>query len=185
MAMLDARFEIPDPALPRREREGVAPSQPLVPFHPKPLAADEVAGRRIEAVSIYVGTYGMGGAGFFGLHLDGGDWLVIALRGAASWMEAEGRAVEDFFYQDHKRPRPWITDDNDELGPRMAGRRITSLAVEPHALALKLDDGFTLSIDRDPAGRPIFEGSKEPRAFAAQDDLRRNVFLAPTDEIWV
>lgn len=181
--MLDRRFEIPDPALPKREREGSAPSQPLVPFHPALLP--DVVGRRVEAASIYAGTYGMGGAGFFGLKLDGGEWLVVALRGAASWMEAGGRLVEDFFWQDHRRTRPWITDDSDELGGRVTGRRIAWVSVTAHALRIELDDGFTLAIEEDASKRPIFEGSKEPRAFALDDDLRGNVFLAPTDEIWV
>ncbi len=183
--MLDSRFEIPDPTQPHREREGSAPSSPLVPFHPQPLTPADVAGKRIAAVSIYVGTYGQGGAGFFGLQLDNREWLVVALRGAASWMLADGRLIEDFFYQDDKRPRPWITDDADDLSARLTGRAIAAIDVEPHALTIRLDDGFTLRIDADPASRPIFHGSKQPRAFEVGDDLRRNVFLAPTDEIWV
>lgn len=183
--MLDVRFEIPDPKQPRRERDGVAPSAPLVAFMPEPLRAGDVAGKRIEQVSNAVGTYGMGGAGFFGLHLDSGDWLVVAVRGAASWMLAEGRLIEDFFYQDDKRPRPWLTDDDDQLAPRIIGRRIASIDVQRTSLPIVLDDDFVLGIEENSASRPIFAGSKELRAFAANDDLRRAVFLSPTDELWV
>ncbi len=183
--MLDRRFQIPDPAQPKRDRTGPAPSAPLVDFVPPPLNPAALHGRRIEALSENIGTYGMGGAGYFGLKLDTGDWFVIAVRGAASWMTANGRLIEDFFYQDDRRPRPWLTDDDDELSPRILGHAIAAIEVQPHSLAIRLGDGFHLAISPDPATRPIFHGSKQPRAFEAADDLRRNVFLSPTDEIWV
>jgi hypothetical protein len=126
----------------------------------------------------------MGGPGFFGLRL-GAQWLVVAIWGAAEWIMAGDRAVGDWFHQEYGRPRPWITHDGDGLSERVVGRGIAGLEIERHSLRLSLDSGFALWIEQSPERRPVFEGTKEPRAFAEEDDLRRVVFLSPTNEIWV
>jgi len=93
-------YEIPDPAhpIPESERGMCGPSGQLVKFHPPPVSADEVVGRHIAKVSPNVGTYGMGGPGFFGLCL-GDEWLVVAIWGAAEWMLFADRLVADSFYE--------------------------------------------------------------------------------------
>ncbi|WP_217356575.1 hypothetical protein [Ruegeria atlantica] len=47
------------------------------------------------------------------------------------------------------------------------------------------DNGMALKIDQSAEKRPISNGSKKPREFLPDDDLRRSVFLAPTSELWV
>lgn len=138
----------------------------------------------VEQVSHHVGTYGMGGPGFFGLRL-GDRWLVVALWGAADWMLAQGRLVGDVFYDVEGGPQAWIGSDFDELSPRILGRLLSALEVQPHSLRIVFDDGFEIVIDPNPESRPILYGSKEPRAFAPEEDLRKSVFLAPTDVLWV
>lgn len=183
------KYEIPDPALlsPDAQR-GMRPSAPLIAFHPLPISASDVLGKVVQEVSDCVGTYGMGGPGFFGLRL-GREWLVVAVRGAAEWMTARGRNVGDSFHDNYGRPRPWLADwiseNPDELSPHLLGGTISSIAVEKHSMKIELDNGFDLTIAEAPDDRPIFEGSKEARRFTTSDDLRRAVFLAPTTEIWV
>lgn len=183
MATLHYTFEIPDPSRPIAD-SGIGPSGELIPFVPEPLDAASVVGRRIDDVSCSVGTYGMGGAGFFGLRL-GSEWLVIAIWGAGAWMMAEGRLVEDIFFDTRGRARPWMDESGDELLLRVARRTISGIQVERDAMRITLDDGFCLYIESDASSRPIFEGNKTPRAFGPDDDLRRAVFLSPTDELWV
>jgi len=125
----------------------------------------------------------MGGPGFFGLRL-GGEWLVVAIWGAASWIEADGRIVEDGFWDTNGRPRPWITGQGDELTGRLVGQPITSFALAERSLAVGVG-GVTLSVAESAGGRPILEGNQQPRRFEDTDDLRRAVFLSPTAEIWV
>lgn len=183
MATLHYTFEIPDPARPIADH-GIGPSGDLVAFVPEPLDAARVVDRRIDDVSCSVGTYGMGGAGFFGLRL-GDEWLVVAIWGAGAWMKAEGRLIEDIFFDTRGRQRPWMDEGGDELLLRVAGRTITSVDVDRDAMRITLDDGFSLYIESDARSRPIFEGNKTPRAFGVDDDLRRAVFLSPTNELWV
>ena len=75
-------YEIPhrDQPIPANER-GLGPCGRLQPFAPPPISAEQVIGRTVEEICPYVGTYGMGGPGFFGLRL-GSEWLVIAVSGA-------------------------------------------------------------------------------------------------------
>jgi hypothetical protein len=185
MSALVYKIQIPDSARPLPRTREWSPSGELVDFHPKPLASADVIGRRIDGHSLYIGTYGMGGAGMYGLKL-GGEWLVIALRGAGAWMRAEGRLVEDFFWSDRGRSKPWTLEgEGDHLAPRITGRTIAGIVIEPDALRITFDDGFALYIESDAQTRPHFEGNGALRAFVEGDDLRRAVFLAPTDELWI
>lgn len=179
-------FEIPDPSqpIPEGERGAVGPSGHLIPFVPNALSAEQVINRRVDEILTYVGTYGMGGPGFFGLRL-GEEWLVVAIWGAAEWIMVDGILIQDHFFEDYGRPRPWITEDADDLSPKLVGSKITSLELHQRSMRISFSNGMTLAIDEAAESRPILEGNKKPREFLADDDLRKAVFLAPTAEIWV
>ena len=65
------------------------------------------------------------------------------------------------------------------------GRTLKSIHVDKTTMSIIFDNDITVSIEEDPKSRPIYEGSKEPRVFQPEDDLRSAVFLSPTKEIWV
>lgn len=180
--MLIYKFEIPEVL--GVGRDGMSPSGPLTRFEPPPLSPTEVVGRTIDDLVPYLGTYGMGGPGFFGFRLDT-QWLVVAIWGAGDWMFADDRLVTDAFHEERGRPVPWIGEHGDELSPKVVGTTIRSLRVERWSFELVTGDGVRFAITESAEGRPILEGSKEPRAFTEEDDLRKVVFLSPTDEIWV
>ena len=177
-------FEIPTGEPYPEDECGLGPSAELMPFTPEPLRAAEVVGRRVDDMTTSAGYQGMGGPGFFGLQL-GEEWLIIAVWGAADWLQAEGRRIMDTHYETNGSPRPWISHGADELTPRVIGRTITAIEVARTTMAIRFDDGLTLSIEDDPASRPRLQGTGEPRAFATDEDLRAAVFLSPTTEIWV
>lgn len=174
-------FEIPDPTKALLEDALIEPSRDLVPFTPLPLDPDTIVGRQIDDVITYLGTYGMGGPGFFGLRL-GGEWLVVSVWGAGDWMKFADLRVEDHFWEDDGRPAPWGLSD---LKDAVAGQRIKEVNVERTSLRITLDGGESFEIDEDPSSRPVFAGNGEARVFSDEDDLRKAVFLSPTAEIWV
>ena len=186
VSFLRYNFEIPNLSqpIPEDQRGAVGPRAQLIPFVPEPLLETNVTDRRIDEVLTLVGTYGMGGAGFFGLRLDG-EWLVVAIWGASEWIRVDGILVQDRFFERSGRPKPWIDDGTDRLSPRLVGTKITSLEVERHSMQMLFANGMSLAIDEASDKRPVWEGSKKPRLFLAADDLRKAVFLAPTAEIWV
>jgi hypothetical protein len=184
MSSLRYQFKIPDPARPiGGERPPWGPFCELVEFHPERLTADRIVGRAVDEICTCAGTYGMGGPGFLGLRL-GDKWLIIAIWGAASWAQFDGRIVQDVFWDTNEWPRPWITEAGDELSGELVDRPITSFEVARRSLVIGIA-GRTLSIQESPFGRPIHEGNKQPRSFEESDDLTRAVFLSPTTELWV
>ena len=183
------KYEIPDATRPIPEdQRRLGPSGHLVPFEPAPARADQIIGRCVDEVCPNVGTYGMGGPGFFGLRF-GSEWLVIAIWGASDWLSAHGRSVGDPYHLEYGRPRPWLADwsadQPDELSQHIVGQKIRDFDVRKHALRITLENGFDLTIEETSDRRPLFQGSRQPRQFAVDDDLRRAVFIAPTAEIWV
>lgn len=188
MGSVITAFEIPDPTrpIPIEERR-LGPSGELVPFVPPPVDKSQIVGRVVREVSLTVGTYGMGGPGFFGLRLDS-EWLVISLWGAGEWILVDDRLVADAFFAKYGRERPWTGENEDDLealGPRIVGSTIVFLDVSRTKLEIRFSSGARLVIDETPTRRPILEGSKEPRVLTPEEDLRLAVFLSPTTELWV
>ena len=178
-------FEIPDPARPIAEGDrGLGPSGKLIPFEPDRLQASQVVGRRVDEIVPYIGTYGMGGPGFFGIRLEN-EWLTIAIWGAGEWITVDGLLIQDMRFRHYGRPEPWINESGDRLSPALVGSTIIAIEVNPRALVISFSNGLSMSIDEPPEYRPIFEGTKQPRKFVDGDDLRNVVFLSPTAEIWI
>lgn len=167
--------------IPESQQGPLGPRAELVPFLPQPVAETEVLGRPIDEISQNIGTYGMGGAGFFGLLL-GKEWLTIALWGAENWLRFNDRILGNINYVPGDGMAPW---DRDELTRSMIGRTIVSLRVDRTTMELTLSDGGELRLDAEPERRPIFAGCKSPRVFEDDDDLRRVVFLMPDLPLWV
>ncbi|MEM9809631.1 MAG: hypothetical protein AAF788_00230 [Pseudomonadota bacterium] len=126
----------------------------------------------------------MGGPGYFGLCL-GDEWLVFAIWMADNWLVYDGQNVGDAFFDKYGREKPLITDDQDDLSPKVVGRSLVSVAIHKHSCAMEFDDGTFLGINEEPTTRPLHEGSQEPRQFHSDEDLRKAIFLAPTIEIWI
>ncbi len=184
MTTIITKFELPAGAPIPEEERGLGPSAEMVDFEPQPLRAADVVGRVIDEITACAGTYGMGGPGFFGLRL-GEEWLMIAIWGAGDWLQVDGRRVQDLYYAANGTPKPWLSSASDELSPQLVGRTIGSVDISRTAMKIVLDNGMAMTIEEDSGSRPLLEGSKEPRAFAPDDDLRSAVFLSPTTELWV
>lgn len=90
--------------------------------HPMTLAeygTNRIIGRDIVDMSICIGSYGMGGPGFFGLCLSKTEkypeeWLILTLWGATHWLQVDGvnigRSELEFAQKEmkFKRYRAWI-----------------------------------------------------------------------------
>lgn len=211
MPYIVKNLQIPDPARPiPPENRGLGPSGALVDFAPTPISGGDVVGRRVDEVCDHVGTYGMGGPGFFGLRL-GHQWLVVAVWGAGEWITAKGRRVEDHSHETDGRPRPWLDCSNeergDDLSPSLVGAQITRLAVGRHEMQMEFSNGFDLTITGAIPGAQVLReefrpslseavtgeelrrraslpGALEPKQLGPEDDLREAVFLSPTTELW-
>lgn len=187
MRNIITKFEIPDTRGHFADEErGLDPSAGLIPFSPPPLDPGKVLGRVVREICTYIGTYGMGGPGFFGLRLDN-EWLVISIWGAAEWLLVDDRLVMDSYGEKYKRPAPWMATDADTLAldQRIVGSAIVAMNIQKRTLDVRFSSGAIMVIDESPSRRPIREGSQEPRILLPDEDLRQAIFLSPTTEIWV
>ncbi|MCA9101605.1 MAG: hypothetical protein KDA63_10660, partial [Planctomycetales bacterium] len=153
MSSLRYEFKIPDESKPLHgDTRPWGPFFELIDFKPETLNADQVVGRAVDEVCKNVGTYGMGGPGFFGLRL-GDEWLVISIWGANSWIEINGRIVHDIFWNENGMQRPWISGEDDELSDRIRGQTISAFEVDRYSLRITIGD-LLLTITEEPDGRP-------------------------------
>lgn len=182
--MLIYKYEIPDPKRAVKTKMGMGPSGRLIPFKPEPLDTSLLIGREIVGWTPHAGTYGMGGPGFVGFDLSG-EWLIIAIWGAADWIRFDGRLLGDIFAAKRGRPMGWDAEPEAARRTLFSGHHFVMFNVERNSLSAALEDGRKLTISQDPSDRPLLEGNGNRREVGPKDDLRRVVFLAPTTEIWV
>ncbi|MEH0155415.1 hypothetical protein V6R21_14810 [Limibacter armeniacum] len=80
----------------------------------KDISQNEIIGKKVLDITTHLGTYGMGGAGFFGMLLDNFEYLTYAVWGAGDYVIINDRIVECNPEYYHKS-RPWISDYGDNL----------------------------------------------------------------------
>ncbi|MFZ7091687.1 hypothetical protein [Primorskyibacter sp. 2E233] len=171
--------------LPEEQRNEIVGEYEMTPLNPAKISPKALIGRRVETVMTNLGSYGMGGYGFFGLSL-GEDWLVIPLVGAAEWIELDGRILQDPQAEGAGGKTAWIVGgDESALTDRLTGALIRSVDLRRHGLTMSFGNGAVLHIDENPKTRPVQAGSGQLRAFLEHDDLASAVFLSPSAEIYV
>lgn len=112
----------------------------------KDIPTDQILGLEVIGVSTHLGTYGMGGAGFFGLLLSNSDFLTYAVWGAGNYVIINNRVVE-CNPKLYNKTRPWLSNYGgnetwDDLTSFISGSRIekVSLITDSCNLTLKKSD---------------------------------------------
>lgn len=179
-------FMIPDldQPLPEDLQGGMMGDYEMIALPPCKVTAEALQGRQVKALSCNLGSYGMGGYGFFGLLLDE-DWLIVPIHDAATWIELDGRLLEASVGADGQ-PGPWITEaDDTALIARLAEATITGATLSKHAFDLRFDNGAVLQLAENPSRRPKLPGTGLPRAFFDSDDLADALFFSPLPDVFV
>jgi len=114
---------------------------------PEYLAAKSPVGRKIVGFCTHLGTYGMGGPGFFGLLLGTDEYLVYTAWHAGYSTLLDNRAVKMPPYG-NTATRSWVGNLNgaewDELSPLLIGCEIADCSLADHRCTLQLQkDGQT------------------------------------------
>lgn len=102
-----------------------------------------VVGREITGFSTRLGTYGMGGPGFFGLLLDTDEYLVYTVWCAGFYTLLDGRPIE-VYPQTDNAVRGWFCNFEqgwDDLSPVLNGCEITGCTFAEHGCTLSLEKG--------------------------------------------
>ena len=125
------------------------------------LGLERVINRRVELVSIYFGTYGQGGCGFFGLKLEKTDkypaeFIVLTLWGSENWVHFNDAILAKSDFQEFKKS--------------VENNRILEFDVQDKQWKMVLSNGGILEVKPDPHTRPL-DGFKNLRKLAVNDSL--------------
>jgi hypothetical protein len=142
---------------------------------------ERILGRRIVAWSHSLGSYGMGGPGFFGLRLAAahgrpGEWLVQTLWGADNWQLFDGRWVAAHPNQYHVQ-RPLVSyfggdEDWDDLSPMLVDSTIVDAEIVDNASLIELEKDSVLhrlEIPADTTLLPLYGGVQKTRAWIPEE----------------
>lgn len=166
-------------------------SETIIAGRPHSLAersASSLIGARVEGFHSSLGTYGMGGPGFFGFllapHGEVGEreYLVAAIWGAEEYLFLDGRVIgcSPKYYASH---RPWIRDEPrggearegergaGELEAVLVGATIGAVDIENDRLSISLVQGgiehVLEVVKQDPRQPPQGRGQPRKAAFNA------------------
>lgn len=148
---------------------------------PRPKSLRRVGVRRITGRKVItwqqLGSYGMGGPGFFGLELAARgryprEWLVLTLWGAGGWLLLDGRWLEAHPSQYHIQ-RPLFsnfggTEDWDELTGSLAGAKVLEARITGSSSVIVLRQGSQqriLEVPEDTTRLSVWGGSLEQKVW--------------------
>jgi len=154
------------------------------PLTVRAAGAARIVGRDVQAWSGHLGSYGMGGYGFFGLRLAPtaafpAEWLLLTLFAADNWLLLDGRwvaahpalwAVRRPLTADFGGDRSW-----DDLSPCLVGARLVAATVTDTVARFTLEQGATahqLEVPAEAERLPPFGGTGEPRRWNRRESLR-------------
>ncbi|MFZ6183722.1 hypothetical protein [Nannocystis pusilla] len=149
-------------------------------------------GAEVVAVETHLGTYGMGGPGFFGLRLAGGQppeprWLVVTLWAAASWATLDGDLVREEFFEPERAELEAAGRRFRSVQASLLGTRLMAAECTDDLLALEFErDGARqrLQIRRDGLDVPPWSGSGQPRMLGPGESMRDAVVVSESGYLW-
>jgi hypothetical protein len=160
---------------------------------PATLAAQscEFLGRRVRAIDLCIGSYGMGGPAFFGLRFDH-SWIVYRLWNAASWLTLNGKLLTESLAP-FPEERQAIGEPNLVSARELIGAQLSALECDgtQHNLVFATGDGklnageFRLSLRRDGATVPRYRRTGRPKVFAESESLEEAIVVSRTARLWL
>jgi hypothetical protein len=198
--MSDDEFSLDN--LPEIRQNVIASQEPSGSGYAPPLTIRDagtarVLDREIDRWSVSLGSYGMGGPGFFGLHLTpAGDypaeWLLLTLWGAGEWLLLDGVWVEAHPNQ-YVKQRPLYSnfggeDTWDQVSGKVIRARITSFEVADRTSRIVLAKGnseHVLEIPEDTSLLPLYGGNLEPHIWFPGESQLDAWVISETGELQV
>jgi hypothetical protein len=174
----------------------VIDEQDYVPKTLREVGAGRIVGREVIRWLASLGSYGMGGPGFFGLRLAAvGDyseeWLALRLWGADNWLLLDGQWVGAHPNQYHVQ-EPLISDFGgdeswDRVSEKVIGALIEDVKIERNcSLIVLVREAQThrLEIPEDTSRLPLYGGTMQPHVWNPDED-QRDAWIVAQGELWV
>lgn len=123
----------------------------------------DLLGRKVRFFCTRLGSYGMGGPGFFGMDIgkddEKGKWLICRIWGADDWIHVNDVIMGEM--------------SDNELSRVLMGKVVKEITVDQHSCRFVLGSNpdTVLEIKGDPSTRQRYLGSREARVFHPDDSL--------------
>jgi hypothetical protein len=156
---------------------------------------ERITGRIITAWSASLGSYGMGGPGFFGLRLAAtgeypDEWLVLRMWGAGCWLLLNGSWIEAHPNQYHVQEPLYSNfgpgEEWDHVTSKLVGATLQSAIVSDGALAFYLagTGPLKLEIPQDTSLLSLYGGTMQPRVWNPTES-RLDAWVISHGDLWV
>ncbi len=157
---------------------------------------EKIVGRRVIDWSESLGSYGMGGPGFFGLRLAAQgeypeEWLALRLWGADNWLLLDDQWVgahpnqydiQEPLYSNFGEEGSW-----DRVSEKVRGALLNDVKIErDHSLIFLTVDAapHRLEIPADTSRLPLYGGTMQPHVWNPDED-QRDAWIIAQGELWV
>jgi hypothetical protein len=154
-----------------------------------------ITGRNVTAWSASLGSYGMGGPGFFGLRLAAtgehpDEWLILRVWGACCWLLLDGSWIEAHPNQ-YQVQEPLYSnfgpgEEWDRVTDKLVGATLQHAIVSDRASAFYLAGAevHKLEIPKDTSLLSLYGGTMQPRVWdPAESQL--GAWVISQGDLWV
>lgn len=159
-----------------------------IPLLIKKGGSNRVIGRKIIETSRYLGSYGMGGAGFLGFKLEKKnrypeEWVVLTLWGATEWLLLDGKWLDcsvEYFDKDKCFFKKSIEDYSarDSLLDILVGNVITEFVIKSKSFKMKIGS-FILELPSDLSKLPP-HGNGDSRKWCRGEKMENGFIISNT-----
>lgn len=182
-------LQVPDfqKQLPQQECGGLLGDYELISLEKQVPDNENCLGKIVKDFSTDLGSYGMGGYGFFGLRLAqslNDIWIVVPIMHSGGMIKIDGHHIgkldlyEDGAEIDYEQ---W-QNDIEEQRNLVKGSAIKMIKIEKSSFRTVLDNGSVICLP------DLAESSGCDQdfgfGFLPDDDLRKAITLSPTDQIF-
>jgi hypothetical protein len=169
-----------------------------VSYRPQTLGEagfERIVGRKVTAWSASLGSYGMGGPGFFGLKLAAkgeypDEWLVLRVWGAGCWLLLDGQWIEAHPNQ-YQVQEPLYSnfgpgEDWDRVTDKVVGTTLRSASVEDGLPVFYLEGAeiHRLQMPKDTSLLSLYGGTMQPRVWQ-HDGNQLDAWVISHGDLWV
>jgi hypothetical protein len=138
--------------------------------------------------SSYLGSYGMGGPGFFGLKCRKGlrsFWIVFVLWGAAEWLTLDGKLLKSGLTESERE----LYEDRGVIAEETVhGGSLQSIDFTADYVTLtvrKADAAHIFELRRDGTTLPPWRGSGEKKVFPSHESLKDAIIISRRARLWL
>ena len=141
-------------------------------------------GQSVRRIDTCLGSYGMGGPGFFGLQFRNG-WIIYRLWDAVGWLTLNGKLIEESLFPDEREPlgKEKLVSANQLEGAILYA---VECGNEQYDLTFTANNAsFRLSLRRDGLAVPHWRENDRPKVFADNESLEDAIVLSRTGRLWL